>query len=94
MSTFVLNAETASLSIGHLLNQVGKGGLEVRDDHGNIVAFVISPGDHEALTYAEAQVDLNENTDQVRQALGRLDGITTSQLLEKAAALSDNKAGN
>jgi hypothetical protein len=85
MTTFELNSETSGLSIEHLLKQVGDDGVQVRDAKGNIVALVFSPRDHEALTYAEAHLDLNEHVDQVRQALGRRDGITTTELLEKAA---------
>jgi len=31
MNTFILNAETSSLSINHLLKQAEAGGVEVRD---------------------------------------------------------------
>lgn len=89
MNTLILNAETANMSIEHLLNQMSSGGVEVRDVLGNIVAFVLSPTDQEALTYAEANIYLNEHEDQVRQALGRRGGITTSQLLAKAAAAAE-----
>ncbi|MCI0334673.1 MAG: hypothetical protein L0228_15765 [Planctomycetes bacterium] len=92
MTTFILNAETAGLSIEHLLKQVGEGGVEVRDVQGNILAFVLSPKDHEAWTYAEAHLDLNQHMDQVRQALGRRGGITTSQLLEQAALAAKKAA--
>lgn len=85
MTTFVLNAETSGLSIEHLLKQVGEEGVQVRDAEGNIVALVFSPRDHEALTYAEAHLDLDEHLDRVRQTLGRRNGVTTAQLLEKAA---------
>ena len=92
MNTLVLNSETAKLSIEHLLKQLGNGGVEVRDTQGNIVAIVVGPCDQEALTYAEANIYLDQHKDQVRQALGRRGGITTSQLLEKAALAAEEAA--
>jgi hypothetical protein len=86
MNTLVLNAQTASLSIEHLLKQVDSGGVEVRDTQGKVVAFVLSPADHEAWTYAEAHLDLSNHPNEVHEALGRRGGVTTAQLLEKAAA--------
>jgi hypothetical protein len=84
MTIFELNAETSGLSIEHLLKQVGEDGVQVRNAKGHIVALVFPPRDHEALTYAEAHLDLNEHLDQVRQALGRQGGVTTAELLGKA----------
>ena len=92
MNTLILNTETANLTIGHLLKQVNAGGVEVRDAQGNIMAFVLSPTDREAWTYVEANLDLNHNLDQVRRALGRRGGITTSQLLAKAALAAEKTA--
>jgi hypothetical protein len=89
MTTFELNAKTANLSIGHLLEQVQKGGLEVRDSQGKILAFVLSPTDQEALTYAEANIYLDAHKDQIQRALGRRGGITTSELLAKAASAAE-----
>lgn len=84
MNTLILNAETANLSIGHLLKRASEGGVEVQDGNGKVLAFVLSPDDREALTYAEANFDINQNLDQVRGALARQGGITTAELLEKA----------
>jgi hypothetical protein len=92
MNTLVLNTETAKLSIEYLLDQVSNGGVEVRDAQGNVLAFVLTPGDREAWTYAEANVDLNENQEQVRQALGRRGGLTTAELLAKAALSAEQAA--
>ena len=93
MNTLVLDSETAKLSLEHLLKQLGKGGVEVRDAQGKIVAVVLGPTDHEAWTYAEANLDLNQHLDQVRQALARRGGITTAQLLSNAA-LAAEKSGS
>ncbi len=84
MNTFVLNAETSDWSIAHLLKQVGESGIEVRDDQGKVVAFVLSPRSHEALTYAEAHLDLDEHLEEIKKAVGRRSGITTAELLAKA----------
>jgi len=45
MNTFILNAETSSLTIDHLLKQAEAGGLEVRDAQGKVLAIVLSPDD-------------------------------------------------
>lgn len=85
MTTFVLTSETASLSVAHLLQRADGGGVEIRDADGNVVAVVISPADEQALTYVEANLDLNEHMSEVRQSLARRGGVTTEQLLANAA---------
>jgi hypothetical protein len=92
MNTLVLNADTANLSIEHLLKQATTGGVEVRDAQGRIMAFVLSPTDRDAWTYAEANIDLDQNLDKVRQALGRRGGATTAQLLENARTAAEKAA--
>jgi hypothetical protein len=89
MNTLILNAETANISIEHLLHQASGGGVEVRDPQGNVLAFVLSPTDREAWTYAEANLDIMQNWDDIQKAIGRRGGITTAQLLEKAAAAAN-----
>lgn len=86
MTSIVLNSETAKLPLSQLLAQLGSGGVEVRDPQGKVVAMILAPADKEALTYAEAMADLTQNFEQVRAAVGRRDGITTSELLAKAVA--------
>ena len=80
------------MSLEHLLKQLSSGGVEVRDAQGNIVAIVLGPADQEALTYAEANIYLNQHRDQIRQALAQHGGITTSQLLANAAAAAEQAA--
>jgi hypothetical protein len=92
MNTIVFNSETANLSLEHLVNRLNDGGFEIRDQQGNVVALMLSPAEQEALTYAEARLDLDKNREQVRQALGRSGGISTAELLKKAA-LAAEKAG-
>lgn len=92
MNTLVLDSETAKLSLEYLLKQLGTDGIEVRDEQGNIVAVVLVPGDKEALTYAEASIYLDQHKDEMRQAIERRGGITTSQLLEKAALAAKESA--
>lgn len=86
MNTFILNAETSSLSIHHLLKQVEAGGVEVQDAQGKVLAIVLTPADLDAWTYAEAHLDLDQHRNVVQQALVRRGGVTTSQLLENAAS--------
>jgi hypothetical protein len=92
MNTLVLNSQTANLSIEHLLKQASAGGVEVRDAQGNIMAFVLSPTDREAWTYAEANIDLDQNLDQVRRALARRGGVTTAELLANARKAAEKAA--
>jgi hypothetical protein len=86
MTSIILDSETGKLPLSQLIQQLGTGGVEVRDAQGKVVAMILAPADKKALTYAEAMVDLSQNRNQVRAAVGRRDGITTSELLAKAAA--------
>ena len=91
MNMFILSPETAGMSVQVFLNQVGRGNLEVRDQCGNVVAYVLGPEDRDSLTYAEAERDLAEHHDDLQAALLRRGGITTKKLLEKAhAGVDDN----
>jgi hypothetical protein len=92
MNTLVLSPDTASLSIKHLLKRASHGGVELRDTEGNIVAFVLSPSDREAWIYAEANLDIDQHIDEVREALSRRGGVTTTQLLEKAIAAAEESS--
>jgi hypothetical protein len=51
-----------------------------------VVSLPVTPADLEAWTYAEAQLDLDQHKNVVRQAIGRRGGVTTSQLLENATS--------
>jgi hypothetical protein len=66
------------------VEQVGNGGIQVRDTDGTVVAFVLSQAGHQAWVYAEAHRDLDEHQQEVREALGRRGGVTTKQMLENA----------
>jgi hypothetical protein len=83
MNTIVLNSETAQWSVERLLNHVAEQGIEVQDSNGKVLAFVLSPGNRESLTYLEAHADLNENLATVREALQRQGGVTTAEMLRK-----------
>jgi hypothetical protein len=86
VNSIVLTPETAQLSIAHLLSQVGDGGVELRNDKGELVAVVLSPTDREAWAYAEAQRDFDQHREEIEQAMSRRGGVTTAELLRKAAA--------
>ena len=90
MTSIILDSETAQLPLQQLLQQLSSGGIEVRDTQGRVVAVMLGPMDKEALTYAEAMLDLAQNRDQVRRALGRREGIPTSELLRRAAVAEKN----
>lgn len=84
MTSLVLNAETANLPLGQILQQLGSGGVEIKDPSGNLIALLLGPVSKQTLTYIEANLDINSHLHEVRAALGRRDGITTSELLAKA----------
>ena len=86
MTSIILDSTTAQLPLQQLLQQLSSGGIEVRDSQGRVVAVMLGPMDKEALTYAEAMLDIAQNREQVRQALGRRDGISTRELLMRTAS--------
>jgi hypothetical protein len=90
MNSFVLGPETANLTVGQFLSQASPGGLEVRNERGDVVAFVLSPADYEAFTYAEAERDFEIHRPEVEAAMTRRGGVTTAELLRKAAEASPN----
>jgi len=94
MNTLVFNSETSNLSIDHLLRQAQSGGLKLQDTDGNIVAFLFSPTDQEALTYIEASLDFNRNLQELREALGRRGGVTTAELLRKSARYAKRRGND
>ncbi|HEX3600912.1 MAG TPA: hypothetical protein VHU84_12260 [Lacipirellulaceae bacterium] len=57
-----------------------------------MVAVVLSAADQEALTYAEAKQDLDHHREEIWRTLERRDGVTTSELLTKAAAAAEKAA--
>ena len=86
MHSFVLTPQTANLPVQELLKRAASDSVAVLDTEGNVIAYVLTPIDREALIYAEAKLDLDQHREELRQALGRRGGITTQQLLEKAQA--------
>ena len=91
MNTFILSPQTAKSPVEDLLTQVASGGVEVLDPEGNVLAYVLSPVDREALIYAEAKLDLDQHREQVREAMQRRGGVTTAQLLENARAAAQKQ---
>ena len=92
MNTFILSPQTANLPIQDLLTQAASGSVEILDGDGNVLAYVVTPADREALIYAEARVDLEQHRDEVKKALNRRGGITTQELLDKAKAAQDTSS--
>ena len=90
MTTLVLDAQSAKLPIEHLIAQIGRGGVAVRDAAGNVVALVLSPADHEAWIYAQANFHLYGHRAKVQEALDRRAGVTTRQLLRNADEAARN----
>lgn len=89
MQTFVLTDQTASQSVEGLIRQAAGGGVEVRDQTGQVVAYVLSPADRDSWLYAEARMYFVEHRSEIEAAGARRGGVTTAELLAKAAALGD-----
>jgi hypothetical protein len=94
MATFILNDHTANTPVQSLLSQAASESVAVFDAQGNIVAYVLSPDIWEALTYAEARLDLQKHRKEVEQALKRRTGITTQELLKRAKAAGEPSAAS
>ena len=88
LQTFVLSDNTASQPVGPILQQAASsGGIEVRDGNGKTVAYVLPADNREAWLYAEAQIYFEQHKNEIETAGDRDGGITTAELLKKAAAL-------
>jgi hypothetical protein len=94
MQTFVLGDQSTSMSIEGLIQQAAGGGVEVRDQAGQVVAYVLRPADRDAWLYAEARVYFNEHRTEIEAAGARRGGVTTAELLAKAAAVEDQAAAH
>lgn len=92
MKTIVLDSQSSNLSVMQFLKGIGEDGARVLDSIGNTIAFVVSPADRDALAYAQAISDIEKNIDQVRRALSRQGGITTSELLARAEEAARRKS--
>ena len=89
MQSFVLGDQTAAMSIEGLVQQAAVGGVEVRNQAGEVVAYVLPPNDRDAWLYAEARIDFEEHRAEIEAACARRGGVTTAELLAKAAALTE-----
>ena len=92
LQTFVLSEQTASLPLGPLFEQAAIGGVEVRNSEGKVVAYVLPAGDEETWLYAEARVYFEKHRTEIEAAGARRGGVTTAELLAKAAALAKQAA--
>jgi hypothetical protein len=80
------------MSISSLLSEARKGGVEILNDDGKIVGYVLPPDDDEAWAYAEASMDIQQHRDEILTAMERRTGVTTRELLqnlERAGKLHD-----
>jgi hypothetical protein len=93
MQTFVLNPSSGQLPIGGLVDQVGTNGVEVRNDAGEVIAYVLPPAMKEALTYMEARRELEAHAEEVRAAVGRRGGRTMSEILAELHQRETNAPG-
>lgn len=84
MQTVVLSDQTSSMTAAGLIEKAAGGGVEVRDQKGAVVAYVLPAADHEAWLYAEARVYFERHREEFAAARARHSGITTAELLAKA----------
>ncbi|MDX1948581.1 MAG: hypothetical protein SFU86_24555 [Pirellulaceae bacterium] len=90
MQTLVLSDQTAAISLGGLIEKSAGEGLEVRDQNGKVVAYLLSPDNRGAWLYAQARLDFEEHRQEIELALTRKGGISTAELLAKAVALGES----
>jgi hypothetical protein len=89
LQTFVLSENTASQPVGPFIQQAATGrGVEVRDGNGKVVAYVLPAHDEEAWLSAESQIYFEQHKNEIEAAGDRDGGITTAELLKKAAAFA------
>ena len=93
MNSIIFSQDSSNLSVEQLLQHAQGGGVQLKDADGQVLAFVLSPADHEALTYVEAGLELLRNAEDIQEALGRSGGVTTTELLDKAASSDSASQG-
>ena len=95
MQTFVLHPGSGQLSIGGLVDQLGTTGVEVRNDAGEVIAYVLPPAMKDALTYLEARRELEAHAEEVRAATARRGGRTMPEMLAELQRMESKapKAG-
>jgi hypothetical protein len=81
MQTFVLNTASGQLPIGGLVEQLNATGMEVRNDAGEVVAYVLPPTMKDPLTYLEARRELEAHAAEIRAAAARRGGRTMPEIL-------------
>jgi hypothetical protein len=84
LQDFELSEGTAATPIGGLIEQAERGGIQVRNSEGKVLAFIVQPDDEESLAYIDAYHDLQRHQDEIIAARSRRGGVTTQQLLENA----------
>jgi hypothetical protein len=84
MQTIVLSDQTSSMTVAGLIEKAAGSGVEVRDQNGAVVAYVLPPANHEAWLYAEARVFFEQHREEFAAAHARHGGITTAELIAKA----------
>ena len=83
MTKFVLSSGNDSTPLKSLIEQVGTGGIEVCDDSGTVLAYVLPPADREELLYRAADEWAEANRDVLLRRVQTKGGITTEELCRK-----------
>ena len=86
MQTFILSQQNADTPVESLIKQAAAGGVEVRNAAGKTVAYVIPADNPDARLYAEAREYFGKHRAEFDAVRGRRTGISTAELLTKAAA--------
>jgi hypothetical protein len=92
MQTFVFSPQTEDLPVKVLLSQTNQQSIAFHDSDGKLVAYVLSPAEHEALALAEARIDLQLHQAEVQAARQRRGGVTTSEMLKRAQAAAEQQS--
>ena len=83
MATIILNSETAALTVKELLLRVASGEIEIRDEAGTVLAYLVSPSSREQRLYAAAEVEAQGDRALLLKRSERQGGVTTEELCHK-----------
>lgn len=78
METIVIGTDPTTSSINSIMAKVGPTGAEVRNDQGQLIAYVYPP--NALTTYAGPEFEFGGN---LKDTMSRRGGKTTQELLEK-----------
>jgi hypothetical protein len=89
MNTFVLSSENIGFPIKSLIDNLGSDEIRICDESGKVLAYLTPVSAREEQLYAEAQAWARANRDMLRERAARREGLTTSELLQRAESAKE-----